>query len=122
MSFSMSRFLRIAAWLALLALLFVTISPIELRPSIGRPNVERFIVLAIVAGLFVIAYPQRPFRVMILLWVTAVGFELLQFVADGRHPGLRDVAFKCAGAAAGVAFGLFIHTARMRAVRPLKQT
>ena len=118
----MSRFIRIAAWLALLTLLFVTIAPVEFRPSIGRPNVERFVVLAIVACLFVIAYPDRPFRVMILLWITAVGFELLQFVADGRHPGLRDVGFKCAGAAAGVAIGLFIHIARTRTARPLNQT
>ena len=108
----MTRFIRIFAWLFLAFILFVTVAPIEFRPTTElSPNVERFAAYAVLAFVFVSAYPDRPFLVMILIWVSAGCFEMLQFTSLGRHAELRDVAFKCAGAAAGASCGIFAKVA-----------
>ena len=108
----MTRFIRITAWLLLIFVLFVTVAPIEFRPETGfSPNLERFTAFAVLAFVFVSAYPDRPFLVMILLWIAAGSFEMLQFASFGRHAELRDVAYKCAGAAAGISWGMFTKAA-----------
>ena len=104
----MTRFLRITAWLLLIFILFVTVAPIEFRPTTGfSPNIERFAAFTVLAFVFVSAYPDRPFLVMTLIWIAAGSFEMLQFASFGRHAELHDVAYKCAGAAAGVSWAMF---------------
>jgi hypothetical protein len=95
-----------AAWLSLLIVLVATVVPIELRPTAGlSPNIERFCVMAAVGALFAAAYPKRFWVIVLMLSLAAVIFEPLQFIAAGRHPGLRDVGFKSLGAALGAAAG-----------------
>ena len=57
-----------AAWLSISAIVAVTILPIGLRPATGfSPNIERFLAMAIVGGLFVLAYPTRFWVIVAVL-------------------------------------------------------
>ncbi|MDO8399364.1 MAG: hypothetical protein Q7T45_16250 [Bradyrhizobium sp.] len=109
MSPSVQIWLKFAAWLAITAIAIVTVLPIGLRPTTPySPNTERFFVMAIVGGLFVLAYPARLWAVIFALACGAAVFEPLQFFALGRHPSLRDVVVKSAGAAAGAITGYLL--------------
>ncbi|WP_291870063.1 VanZ family protein [Bradyrhizobium sp.] len=97
---------RIAAWLSILTVVLVTVVPIGWRPSSGlAPNIERFGVMAAVGALFAAAYPRRFWLIVLTLSLTSAMVEPLQYIAAGRHPGLRDVEFKSLGAALGATVG-----------------
>ncbi|MBV2144622.1 VanZ family protein [Falsochrobactrum sp. TDYN1] len=102
----MTRFLRIAAWLLLVMILIVTISPIQLRPITGEPaDVERFAAFFLVGALFVLAYPRYWLAVLALTIGCAGLFELLQRLAPGRHGEMADFFIKATGAFIGVFTG-----------------
>lgn len=98
--------LRLLAWLLLAGLIFVTLSPIDLRPVSALPTqLERAIALALVGFVFALAYPRRIILVAaIVLGATAL-LELLQLLSPSRHGRLIDVAVKTVGAAVGIALG-----------------
>ncbi len=55
------------AWVILLAILAVTISPINFRPVTGEPaDLERFGAFFLVGALFALAYPRRWMGVLLL--------------------------------------------------------
>src|SRR4051794_6538367 len=94
---------RWAAWLLLAAIVFVTLSPIGLRPDTGAPaSLERFAAFVALGGAFCLGYPRH--RVPILLFMVAVAgaLEALQHLVPGRHGRITDAAVKDLGAAAGV--------------------
>lgn len=98
--------IRRAAWLSILIVLLVTLVPIGWRPATGLPpNIERFCVMAAVGALFAAGWPRRFWLIVLTLSLAAAIFEPLQFIAAGRHPSLRDVAYKSLGAAIGATFG-----------------
>ena len=98
--------IKAAAWLSILMILLVTVVPIEFRPSSGfSPNIERFCAMAAVGALFAAAYPKKLWLVVLALSLAAAAFELLQFMAGGRHPAVRDVVIKSLGAAFGAVLG-----------------
>ena len=98
--------IKTAAWLSILLVFLVTIVPIGFRPSTGfSPNIERFGVMAVVGALFAAAYPRKFWLIVLGLSLAAAGFELLQTFAGGRHPSVRDVGFKAAGAVIGAMLG-----------------
>jgi hypothetical protein len=104
--------IRSAAWLSILTVLVVTIVPIGFRPTTGlSPNIERFCVMAAVGALFAAGYPRKIWLIVLSLCFAAAIFEPLQLIAAGRHPSLRDVAFKSLGAAIGAAAGYAIASA-----------
>ena len=94
--------LVVAAWLSIGAIVVVTVLPIGLRPATGfSPNIERFLVMAIVGGLFVLAYPTQFWGIVFALICVSAMIEPLQFFAAGRHPNFRDVIVKACGGATG---------------------
>ncbi|MBC2886804.1 VanZ family protein [Ochrobactrum sp. CM-21-5] len=102
----MKRFLRIAAWLVLVMILIVTVSPIHFRPITGEPaNLERFVAFFLVGTLFALAYPRHWLSVLLLTIGCAGLFELLQRLAPGRHGEVADFVFKAAGAIIGIGVG-----------------
>ena len=106
------RVLRLAAWLALAAILFVTISPIGLRPrDIVSTNFDRAAAYAVMSALFVFAYPRQWWAVAGLVIVTVGGAELFQFLSPTRHPGLIDAVVKAGGGAVGLVAGLLLCSA-----------
>jgi len=101
-----STLLRVGAWVVLAGIVFVTLSPIGLRPVTPEPaNVERAAAFLLFGLLFVMAYPRRLVLVVTVIIVVAVGLELLQMLAVTRHARLSDVAFKILGGGVGLAIG-----------------
>lgn len=105
--------LRILAWLLLLGLIFVTLSPINLRPISPLPTqLERAIALAVVGAAFALAYPRRLLLVAALVLGATVLLEVLQLMAPSRHGRVIDVAVKLVGAGAGIVIGWLVNRAR----------
>jgi len=101
---------RPIAWLLLAAILFVTISPIQMRPVTSEPaDVERFAAFAAVGVAFAIGYPRRWLLVACLVIAAAFAFEAAQFFAAGRHAHLEDAIAKALGGIVGVATGAGIN-------------
>lgn len=91
----------VAAWTALIAIIFVTLSPIGLRPETGSAGPERFVAYGVLSTLFMSAYPQHFTRVMIFVLTVAVSLELAQHLTPDRHGHIADALEKIGGGAAG---------------------
>jgi hypothetical protein len=101
-----TKIARAAAWLAFAAILFVTVSPIELRPHDLLPvDVDRALAFTVLAGLFVVAYPGQWIWVGIAVIAGAGGIELLQELSPTRHAHVDDAMVKAGGAAIGIVIG-----------------
>jgi hypothetical protein len=105
---SLQTFFRAVAWLLLLAVVFVTLSPIGLRPVTRAPaDLERFAAFCVIGGAFCLGYPRHRFLIMILV-IGAVGvLEFGQNLIAGRHGRLHDAAIKMSGALLGAALVSF---------------
>jgi hypothetical protein len=107
--------LKILPWSALAFVVFATVSPIEMRPHDFLPvNVDRAGAFAVMAFLFVIAYPRHWKLCALLLLLGAGGIELLQFISPSRHANPNDALIKAAGAAIGCVAGWGINLLRRR--------
>jgi VanZ family protein len=111
----MQTALRIVAWLLLAGLIFVTLSPINLRPISPLPTqLERAIALAVVGAAFALAYPRRIVLVCVLVLGATVAIEFLQLFAPSRHGRLVDVLVKLVGGSFGIAAGHLFNRIRHR--------
>lgn len=107
-----TRLIQTAAWAILAAIIFMTVSPIGLRPhTISTVNTDRALAYMLSAAVFVLAYPRHWKTVAILLIIGAMGIELLQYLSPTRHAHLSDAMVKAAGAACGVVLGWTINLA-----------
>jgi hypothetical protein len=102
----------LAAWLLLAAIAFMTLAPIELRPSGISPQIERFAAFAVIGLVFSLAYSRQVWLVVLLVLGAAVALEVMQVLVLTRHAGLRDVVAKLAGGTTGVLAGWAISTLR----------
>jgi apolipoprotein N-acyltransferase len=91
-----------AAWAILAFIVFVTLSPIDLRPHVENVSVERFGAFAVAGLLFGLAYPRRLWVVLFLVVGTAVVLEALQHLTPDRHGHVSDAIVKFVGGMAGV--------------------
>jgi 4-amino-4-deoxy-L-arabinose transferase-like glycosyltransferase len=99
----MMKALHISAWLTLAAIVFVTVSPIDLRPGDILPvNVDRAAASAALAALFTLAYPRRWLSVGLIMIAGAAAIELLQVFSPTRHARIDDALVKSFGALVGV--------------------
>ncbi|MDB5523037.1 MAG: putative rane protein [Rhizobium sp.] len=109
------KLIRTAAWLAAIAIVFVTVSPIGLRPHDVLPvNVDRALAFTAMAALFVLAYPRQWMWVAMAAIVGAGAIELLQELSPTRHARIDDAMVKIAGASIGVVIGWTINQTRAR--------
>lgn len=111
----MKRIVRIGAWVILLAILAVTISPINFRPVTGEPaDLERFGAFGRRSVCASLPSPLdgRSFADGRL----CSAFELMQRLAPGRHGEFIDFVFKAAGAVFGIAVGYGLSL-----IRPFRQ-
>jgi hypothetical protein len=103
------KLLAAAAWAALALIVFVTVSPIEMRPVVtADPNLERFGAFALAGLLFGLAYPRRLIADASLVVVAAGVLEAFQLMTPDRHGHMADAFVKAAGGAFGVAMALII--------------
>ena len=104
---------RTAAWSCLAFIIFVTVSPIGLRPHDVLPvDADRALAFALMAMLFVIAYPRKILLCGLLVVLGAGAIEFLQLLSPTRHAHFDDAAIKAAGAFFGVFLGWAFHYVR----------
>lgn len=108
---------KVAAWASIAFIIFATLVPVGIRPSVGEisPNYERFAAYALAAALMVLAYPRYPVRVALIIAAIAVVLEVSQLAVPDRDARLRDVLVKMAGALAGIAAA---HSCNRRLINP----
>jgi VanZ family protein len=100
--------LRVLAWLALLAIVVVTLTPIGLRPHVMPAIAERSLAFAVAGFLFALAYPRRIWVTLVAVLGGAVVLEVLQVLTPTRHGQLLDAASKVLGGCIGIAAGLVL--------------
>jgi len=94
------------AWLLLAFILFVTVSPIELRPhTIETPDIDRAAAYLTAGLAFAVAYPKQWKTVAMLLIFGAFAIEYLQYLSPTRHARLHDAGVKAMGASLGLVAG-----------------
>ncbi|MBR0800511.1 VanZ family protein [Bradyrhizobium jicamae] len=96
---------RIAGWLAFAFIAFVTISPIDDRPSIAAPQIEHFAAFALLGLLLVMGYPRRALAVVVMIAASAYALEALQLLTPDRHARLLDATVKAVGGLCGIGAG-----------------
>jgi VanZ family protein len=111
------KFSKPLAWLLLAGIIFVTVSPIGLRPhTITSVNIDRALAYLVVGLTFAVAYPRHWIAVAGLLVVGAVAIEYMQYLSPSRHARLHDAGVKAAGACFGVFAGTLVN--RFRPAKP----
>src|SRR5262249_52913575 len=94
---------RIAGWLLLFAIAFLSLSPASLRPvTLVGHTMEHFLVHVLVGGLFGIGYSKRPRLLVLSLVGLTATIELAQLFVPGRHARLRDFVIDAGAACLGV--------------------
>jgi hypothetical protein len=91
------------AWVSLGYIVYVTLSPIGLRPiATHNPAYERLVAYAIVGILFGLAYPGRIWMALGIVVGCAIALEGLQYLTPDRHGRLADLLEKVSGGLLGV--------------------
>ncbi|MDQ0321975.1 VanZ family protein [Pararhizobium capsulatum DSM 1112] len=99
-------FFKIFSWLLIAAVVFVTISPIGLRPhTLITVSFDRALAFALIGCAFALGYPNRWLSLCVFLIVAAFGIEVMQYWAPTRHPHFADASVKAAGAIFGMVIG-----------------
>ena len=105
--------LKTLAWLSLIAIILVTISPIGWRPHDYLPvDLDRALAFGLMTLFFVLAYPRHFALCTVLLILGALGIETLQLLSPTRHAHLDDAAIKAVGAACGAMIAWMINQLR----------
>jgi glycopeptide antibiotics resistance protein len=97
---------RVLAWAGLAVIAFVTVAPLEFRPTSGvSPQIERFAAFAAVGVLFSTAYSRHIWIAAAVVIGAAILLELLQLLEPSRHGRLFDAGIKTIGSIAGLTAG-----------------
>src|SRR3954451_61857 len=97
------KLLVVLAWVSLGYIVYVTLSPIGLRPVASEnPAYERLVAYAIVGILFGLAYRGRIFMALGIVIGAAIALEGLQYLTPDRHGRLVDLLEKASGGLLGV--------------------
>ena len=116
----MTRASKLAAWLLLAAIAFVTLSPVSLRPHVASADFERFGAFLVLGVVFDFAYAKKSgWLAPIVVLSAAFGLELLQLIDPTRDGRIADAVFKAAGGLTGCVIGYCLRqlTARYRVTR-----
>jgi VanZ family protein len=92
----------ISALAALAAITFLTVCPVQLRPTSGEAHLDRLVAYAVLGSLIALALRRRPAAAIFLALGLAVGLEALQLVIPGRDARIEDAIVKALGASVGV--------------------
>jgi VanZ family protein len=94
---------RIAGWLLLAVIAFLSLSPASLRPvtPVGH-TMEHVLAHVLVGGLFGIGYSKRPWLLVLSLVGLTAAIELAQLFVPGRHARLGDFVVDAGAACLGV--------------------
>ena len=118
-SASVQQASRIAGWLLLAALVFVSVSPAFLRPvtPLGHTR-EHFLVHLLLGLAFGIGYAKRWWLLALSLIVLTGTIELAQLFVPGRHARLRDFVIDAGAACLGIGLAWIASVVRSALARP----
>jgi VanZ family protein len=99
-----ARIAKIAAWASIAFVVYATLVPLAMRPTLGRlgTDYERFAAYVVVSALIVLAYPQHPIRIGIAVVAAALILEMAQLVIPDRDARVSDALVKAGGALIGI--------------------
>ena len=92
----------ITGWMAVIAIVFSTLSPIGLRPRTGHPDAERFLAFFLAGACLAIGYPRCRRWVSLGIVVGGALLEAGQFLVAGRDAHVHDAAVKVVGGVVGI--------------------
>ncbi|WGR97244.1 VanZ family protein [Bradyrhizobium sp. ISRA443] len=101
---------RIAGWLALAFIAFVTLSPIYDRPSIANPQLEHFAAFALLGLALMLGYPRRMLPITVIIIGSAFMLEAMQLLTPDRHGRVLDALVKAVGGLGGIGTGRIVLT------------
>lgn len=110
--------LRLSVFVILAILVFVTLSPIGLRPVVASANVERMSAYALFGFLLIVAYPKRWYLGLMAGMAVAGILEFGQELSPTRHARLSDFLVKAVAAAFGSLVATLVLAAYARFERP----
>jgi VanZ family protein len=89
----------LAAWSIAAAIVASTLLPMAFRPHLATldPDIERFGAYFVLTLVFMLAYPDKRRLVAMALVLLAIGLELAQLAAPGRHGTGQDAVVKLLG-------------------------
>lgn len=116
MTRTLTKFIAVAAWIAIIAIAFATLTRVgfvydiyfRLYPLLMRPEMKTYAhfvhvgAFLLVGALFSLAYPRRTLLVLCIVVGGAALLEILQTLTPDRHGTLIDALEKMAGGAAGI--------------------
>jgi len=113
----MLTLVRLMAWIVAIGLVAVTLSPLEARPVLASPTLERAGAYALFGFLLVLSYPRRWGWALVAAVALAGGLEAAQGLTVSRHGRLIDFLVKGGAAVAGglAAQGMHLLLARRAA-------
>jgi VanZ family protein len=93
----------VLAWASLAFIVFATISPLHLRPTLSNSvHLEHVGAFAVLGGLFCLAYPRHIILVCFIVLGSAALLEYLQTLTPDRHGTLFDASEKIVGGALSI--------------------
>lgn len=105
--------------LTLAFIIYATLSPINARPVLAGPQLERFAAFALMGLAFGLAYPRRVLLIVVIVVGAAIGLEALQLLMPDRHARVADALIKALGGACGIGIGqLASLVLRLKSARP----
>jgi hypothetical protein len=116
----LEKIAKFAAWVTIAFIIYATLVPIGLRPTLGpiSPNYERFVAYAIASVAIGLAYPRRPIRVATMVIALVVVLEVAQLAIPGRDARVGDALIKALGALAGIGAAALGNQRMVRHVLP----
>lgn len=113
----MLTLVRLLAWTVALGLVVVTLSPIEDRPVVTSPHLERAAAYGLFGFLLALSYPKRWMLALVACVVLAGTLEAAQGLTASRHGRVFDFLVKGGAAVVGaLAAHAFYLLLRRRAV------
>jgi len=96
---------KVAGWLLLAVIIFLTLSPPSYRPvtKVGH-NLEHLLIHLMLGVTFGIGYARRWWPVALGLVALTAAIEFAQLFVPGRHARLKDLVIDAGAVCLGVAF------------------
>ncbi|RUU54717.1 VanZ family protein [Mesorhizobium sp. M2C.T.Ca.TU.002.02.1.1] len=111
----MTSISRLAASVLLALITFATLSPIELRPHLSDPNMERALAYILLGLALALGFPSRVTQTVLFVCAVAGVLEVLQLFDPGRHARVVDGLLKAAAGIVGIVLGRFVIALATRA-------
>jgi hypothetical protein len=131
MKIGIDKFAMAAAWIAIVAIAYATLTHVgfayglyyKLAPYMMHPamrtyaHFEHIFAFFVLGALFALAYPRRPILVCCMVFGAALGLEFLQTITPDRHGTFIDALEKIAGGAAGILLARIVQKRRAESNR-----